>query len=1215
MTTPLDAALDRAGLTLIEASAGSGKTRAITTLVARLVVERELGLDRFLVVTFTRAATAELKERLRRFLRALVQAMDGADDGDGQVRELLDRWRRGGVVDLEDARRRLGLAMQDIDRANVHTIHGTCARLLSEFSFECGLPFALEVGGAQAETVTLATHDFWRSRMGGFSPGLAHHLRETRVTPESLTRWAAAVPQRPGLEVRGVCGTADAHEEHEGGWRDALARVRHLWGDHGGAFRQFTVHGPLNRSRYRVASVEKDLGDLERRLADPEGPLWPERLVSRFGASRLADSLRKGASLPDNPLFEAFDRLEAAARELRGAYDNAVRRLRKDLLDAVATTRRRLVREKRQLGYHDLLGELDAALRGPSGAGLARSLRETYPVALIDEYQDTDPLQASIFRRIYGAPPKASGSRATLFVVGDPKQSIYGFRGADVFSYIEAKRRARGTLALDRNWRSTPALVGAVNRLFAGAEPFLLDSIAFHPAMPGREAAPDLETGDDGPPLRLWRLAGATGADAGAEAARATANDIRGLLARAVLGGRPLKGSDVAVLVRTRFQGRLAATELRRRGVGCVEFDDTSIFETREAAQMERLLWALAQPGREDRERTALTGDLFGLDNRELADLGGDGGAWEQWADRFGAWRRMWRSRGIGATLRRIADASGPSKGLAAYANAARRLSNVRHLTELLQEAESELRLGPAGLATWFGRQKRGIRGDGATELRLESDENLVRIMTIHGCKGLEFPVVYCPFTWYCPGRRSSASDWAAFHIEKDGAYPLALTLDPGPGDLTAEAVEAFMEELRLLYVALTRARERCVIVTAPPKVSVPKSSAAMAPLAWLIHRTAGDGPADPGDDEAAEQDRAVTGAMTARLSAVRDRIGSLDEAAWKEELERFAASSQGTIRIDRHDPASSTHTPPGSGAQDTLAARTFGRELRNVRQITSFSALSSGHGRRDGAEREAVGRPDHDEEASEAAPGDGEVSADPATPFAFPRGTTSGRCLHSILEALDTRSADDLDSVCGRYLRHYGIDLRWKDAARAMVTNTRSTLLGEPGHDGFRLEEALPRLPELEFHLPAEDLRTEAISGCLKRHGYADPIPSSRAGGPIEGYLRGFIDLVVAVGGRWYVLDYKSNWLGNRPDDYAPDKLDPAMHRSGYTFQYLLYLVALDRYLATRLGDYAYDRHVGGAFYLFLRGIDAGAGMARGVYFDRPDEACIRDLDACFRR
>ncbi len=1211
MSTPLDVPLDGAGLTLIEASAGSGKTRAITTLVARLVVERDLELDGLLIVTYTRTATAELKERIRRTLKATWRAMGSPGHGDDQARELVEHWMAAGI-DTAVAARRLDLAIHDIDRANIHTIHGICARLLAEFSFECGLPFHCEITGSLDTCVTRATHDIWQERAATFTPDLARHMNDARVSPESLIEWAARVPVQPDLEIHGVPQTAPSAQESEAGWRTALADVRTLWAVHGrylgsGLLQQHI----LNRSSYPREKTLERLKDVEGTLLDQhDDRLWEAGRAGRFGRTRLERALLKGQTLPDNPLIDAFERLEVTGEQVRSVHAGAVRHIRNDILERVRDLRSRLVRQHRRLGYQDLLNELHAALEGRNGMALARGLRARYPVALIDEYQDTDPMQTRIFTRVYEPALKVPGTPPVLFIVGDPKQSIYWFRGADVFSYLEAKKRARNTLTLKKNWRSAPALVRGVNHLFDTRAPFLIDSIAFSPAVPGRGEAPALVVeGDSGPPLRVWNLGDTTRAAATRQAVDRTGGEIRQLLragerGEARIDGRPLRGSDIAVLVRKRIQGRDIATGLRERGVGCVEIDDTSVFDTREAEQLGRVLWALAEPGRTTRERTMLSGDLFGLDNEELLAIKEDDATWNRWLERIAGWRHIWRVRGIGTALHHILS-SGES--LTAYGNAPRRLSNVRHLIDILQDAEADLRLGPAGLATWFSRQLSDtVHRDDASLLRLESDEDLVRIMTVHGSKGLEFPVVFCPFTWDVPSNRTSRDDTATCHLERDdgsGTYPVVLNLDPGAGDRNAEFLENFMEDVRLLYVALTRARERCVVATA--RLARTKE---ISPLSWLLHQ----GPLSTGYVAPATAGKwAVPAAVWGLYTTVRNSFYQLSDEAWRQQIERVFQESGGSIGPG---PEHKEAAVPGPDSQPVVAplveARRFTRKLENIRRITSFSALSADHG----PGGRLIGRPDHDDDKGAPSDDSGEAPGDALSPFTFPRGATAGRCFHSILEAMDLRAEDDLDTICRRQLRHYSIDSSWAGVAQRVVVNARATHLEEPGHEGFCLADPLERLPELEFSFPAERLQVRRISECLERHGYPDPIPSSAGAEPIRGYLRGFIDLVIARNDRWYVLDYKSNWLGNRPQDYESTRLDPAMHNSGYTFQYLLYLVALDRYLATRITDYDYERHIGGAFYLFLRGMDPEAGMTRGVWFDRPTHACIRDLDACFR-
>ena len=1730
--TPIDLPLGGGGTTFIEASAGTGKTRAITTLVARLVVEQSWRLDRILVVTFTRAATAELRDRIRRTLGgALAAAREraalgtaagevtprkpgpGAADpfrgpdasgaagaqpesamhvsetlrepgesgqpgesgnpgksedpersrhphepehpgrkgvppapvipakagiqtpgeretaqGDPQAQELVAAWERGGGVDLADAARRLEAALHDIDRAGICTIHGFCQRALADLAFESGFPFGFEVSGGDAGMVAAAVRDFWRRRLYPASTLLVRHAVESGFLPcDDLTEWTSR--RRAGVaEVRGGEPLAEPIEEREASWRDVFEAVRAEWEQHRETFRAEIREGQwLNRSRYRSNRIEEDLDGLEALFAAAEPRLPLPELSARYGRTQLSKSVKKRFALPEHPLFDAFDRLEEASEALRSACDQWLRWTQRDMLADVRESVRRRVREDRRLGYDDLLSELGDALAGPHGERLAARIRHEYPCALIDEFQDTDPVQAAIFTRVYGedhrgteqdaagtddlivtgdpktghsSQPAFSGAGG-FFAVGDPKQSIYRFRGADVYAYLAARRPARERLALGRNWRSVPALVEAVNAVFAAPDAFVIPGIPYHPvaaARPGgnplriapggdgddaplelppgsgaslRDAGVPPATGGDGdgaplelPPGNGASLRGvgvpptlvvpaisapsfprkresiypgnagvppagdaattgpghifdpgtagvppATGGDgdgapfefrllpdpeeagkhhtkedASRIAAEAAANEIAHLLARAAHGEvtidrEPLTGADVAVLVRTRAQGRLVAEALRTRGVRSVEIDDRSVFETDEAEQVERLLWALVEPGREARVRGALAGALFGLDAATLHALGEDEAAWSGWAERVAGWRSEWEARGIGPVLLKLLDGEGGAERLLARPGGVRRLTNFRHLADLLQEAETGRRLAPAELAAWLSRSRSDATGgravDESAQLRLESDEALVRILTVHAAKGLEFPIVLCPFAWDAPARRRGSEGDVAYHLDAKEGYREVLDLDPDERARSIARVEEFAESVRLLYVALTRAKYRCVVTWGRV------GGAEHAPLAWLLHRTRpGSAPAagpggDPGNVPGAERadgepeggpggeelgdgsedgldaggadgvpgsgcdvegasggpvrgldvgrvddgpesgldvgrvdsgpdnglDAAGAGdepgggldavwagdglgsgldaggangepeagpggeepgdgsengfeagwpdAAVAALKAAADRFKELGASDWRGEVEAFARRLPDAVRVTVLDADPPPVRAPAfpEGPPPVLAAREPGRPLRRIRQLTSFTALSaeaftarSGRPAVEGGGAE-VDRPDHDQhEAPTDDTGEDTEAADGAgrgrSAFTFPRGPVAGSCLHRIFERLDEPpgigpNEPDLDAICRETLEDFGIGEEWSPVARAMVERTRAVRLHEPGREGpeggvdstgstdsvqrtgagegagsereagsggdggstggvdsvrragtgkgagsereadsgggddstggvdsvqragarrgasskqetgssegvgssgaggggaggsggFRLDDpATRRLVELEFHFPVEGLDRERLATRLVEHGYPHPFarPSTDGAGesqpPLHGFLRGYVDLVVEHEGRWYILDYKSNWLGPAPADYGPEALAEAIRAGGYPLQYLVYLVALHRYLATRLPGYDYERHVGGAFYLFVRGIDPAAGLRRGVYFDRPTAACLHALDECFR-
>ena len=1305
---------EAAGMTLIEASAGTGKTRTLTGIVAGLVVGQARRLDEILVVTFTRAATAELRDRIRDTLRSARRAVvagEAASAGEGegsQAAELLAGWREDSRFDPPAAARRLEAALEDIDRANVFTIHGFCQRVLADLAFDGGFPFGFEVSGDDGELVEFAARDFWRRRMHAASRVLAGYAADHGFHPEDLADWVGKWRAKPDLRLKGGEPLDVPITSREAAWQGVLDEVRAEWERHRERFHSDVLDGSwLNRRRYARPRVEREIAAIEALLDDPE-PLLPEPdLFARYGATALTDACKKGHELPENPLFAAFDRLEQASAELRAAFGAWVRWARREVLVEVGESVRRRVLEDRRLGYDDLLLELYRALRSEGGERLARRIRREYPVALIDEFQDTDPVQAEVFLRIYdttggtrgedsaeeagaaipddargAAPVEAAGNGGPmdpspveervavsgsgpaagragavgLFVVGDPKQSIYRFRGADVFAYLRARDAAHERRSLDRNWRSVPALVEAVNAVFARSNPFVVPEIEYPPVIPGRE---------EGEPLSLERAAGEgplafrllparpdgkrwTKGEAAPFAASAAAEEIARLLTlaangKATIAGRPLIGADVAVLVRTRAQGRHVADALRERNVRSVEVGDTSVFESREAEQMERLLWALAEPGRQARERGALAGDLFGLDAGGLRALGEDEDAWSEWSERLRSWRTDWEARGIGPLLRRLVEAEGGAARLLRYRDGARRLTNVRHLADLLQAAETEQRMAPAGLAAWFNRRRAeaGTR-DEDLQLRLESDEELVRILTVHGAKGLEFPVVFLPFAWDARDPSRSRDEHAAYHGGEAEGYREVLDLDPDKAARALARREELSEDLRLFYVALTRARYRCVVTWGQVR------AAEHAPLAWLLHQEGGgatvgtDVPSGPGEDGTQGE---APGFVDAAVAATTLRFSGLTDEALHAEVRAFAGSRPELVSVEVPGgpdepvrPTALTVSPPSG-----LAARRLDRPLRRSRQLTSFTALTATAGSSGSPVAPPdVDRPDHDQYETP------ERADDAVTPvedeavgaaLSFPRGPVAGSCLHRIFERLDETpaAAPDLDGICRDALAEFGFRGDLREAARAMVERARAVRLVEPeagpasaarrsspapgGSAGFRLADPIPRLVELEFAFPVAGLDRARLGAALRENGYRDPFapsPDDRPGEapppPIDGFLRGFVDLVVEHGGRWYVIDYKSNWLGPSPEDYSRSAVAAAMRASAYPLQYLLYLVALHRHLGLRLPGYDYERHVGGVFYLFVRGMDPAAGLERGVWFDRPAATFVRGLDRLFR-
>ncbi|MCY4013058.1 MAG: exodeoxyribonuclease V subunit beta [Gammaproteobacteria bacterium] len=1154
-TAPLNGGL------VVEASAGTGKTYTLTTLVARLVVEAHHRIDDLLIVTFTVAATGELRTRVWETLCAARDAAAGRTAATSQARELAGHWRKAGLLDAAEAR--LTRAIRDFDRANITTIHGFCQRALGEFALEAGLPFRFGVSGDGALEVESAARDFWRKEMAGEPVPLLEYARARKFLLDQSADWSGQALARSSVLRPAMSATEFARlwAKRRDAWHDAFKAARADWiaPRQPVALREFWESDAYTWRKSKTYFKDQAAFEALTAAFDANEPdLLSLGTAGYFGRESLTAQLYKNTPPPDTPPFDRLDQLAYAASQL-GEFWLLGRR--RGLLTEAAATLHDGVWRNRQLTFDALLSELHDALYGENANALAARMRARYPIALIDEFQDTDRLQARVFEAVY--------PRDGLIVVGDPKQSIFRFRGADVYAYVDAKRRLDGgQLQLTQNYRSTPRLVEAVNAVFQHDDALVLEEVGFEPAIAAGGAGelrvedPDFDhrpfqlhvfgSSEDGKP---WTKPALTDHAATHAANRVAALIGMGAAGKAVLARgqttRPLAAADVAVLVRTGEQGRAMIRELRARGLRTVEIGTESVFDSDEAATLHRLLQALATDEAEfdaaARLRGALAAEMFDLDMADLDRLREDDRIWARWLDRARDWRRLWASGGIASLMRHLLFADDPAcaGNLLAHPNGPRRLTNFLHLTDLLHDAETRHRLSRRGLLDWFAHFKaQPKRGGETAQLRLESDEDLVKVVTIHRAKGLEFPIVFCPFAWW--GRKPDKNATAQYY-DSESNEPV-LDLQPSLKALEREQQEEFADEVRLSYVALTRAKYRCEVTWGSANDSE------HAPLDWLL-------PADI-DDFARRAPEAIS-VLDATVA---------DEA---------------------------TTVPRPDLGNETLRARELNRPLGGTRQLTSYSALTAGMS---AAHDEAVDEPDHDADEPLA-----ETPAEPALDvFGFPAGSRAGNCLHEILERHVEHG--DMEATCRDALARYGIDAKWLPVAQSMVSNAWDAPLGtiEPT---FRLADVERPVAEMEFHLPVRGFRRDRLADILAEHGYDSRIPEDVQ--TINGFLHGFIDLVAQHDGRWYVLDYKSNWLGGNVVAYDPASIQRSMRHHGYHLQYLLYLTALDRLLRVRLRGYDYDRHIGGACYLFLRGMHPDA-PGRGVHFDRPGRECITAIDGC---
>ncbi|MCC6714494.1 MAG: PD-(D/E)XK nuclease family protein, partial [Gammaproteobacteria bacterium] len=761
--------------------------------------------------------------------------------------------------------------------------------------------------------------------------------------------------------------------------------------------------------------------------------------------------------------------------------------------------------------------------------------------------------------------------------------------------YLKAREDARASRhTLDVNWRSTAPLIDAVNALYRHAtSPFLTAGIEFHAVHPaGRAPRPLLIDGREEVPFVLWFLARQaqgkpwTKQDAARLSAQATAAEIARLL-RLAAGGRagfldesgelvPLRGSDIAVLVRRHSQGRQIKEALAARAVNSAEQADDSVYDSEEAAELTHVLRAVENPGDDTRVRTALVTTLLGADAAVLHALSGQERDWEAVVLRFNEYHQLWREAGFFVMCRRLLEREGVPTRLLAMAEGARRMTNLLHLIELLQTQADGSGLGISQLVDWLREQRQRLPDRGEeSQLRLESDEQLVQIVTVHRSKGLEFPIVFCPYLWDESLRGPVPPAPVFYHDPADERAP-TLQLDAGDEEARGQArLEARSESLRLCYVALTRARHRCYATW-----GAISGAAASAP-AWLMHR---DRRAFPGDED------------------FFSWFKSCDDGELRADLQALQSAAPHAIAVSGPPAPDTGIAMPEAGVPRLPAARVFRGHIAAPWRTVSYTALL----------REGSGdRPDHDAWASTPAAVE-PIAADSI--HAFPRGARAGSCLHAIFEYIDFRAGEDTDwrPVVARELDRHGFAPQWVPVLLRMLADVLHTPL-----DGDRLCLARvashQRVNELEFHYPLHRLEARELGHLLEGHA---------AGGshrrqiealqfdPVRGYMKGYIDMVFEHDGRWYIVDYKSNWLGPTAEHYAGQRLPAVMTEELYGLQYLLYTLALHRYLGVRLPGYDYERHFGGVYYLFVRGISPQRGAGFGIYADRPSPALLAALD-----
>ncbi|MFT3297566.1 exodeoxyribonuclease V subunit beta [Klebsiella pneumoniae] len=1153
------------GERLIEASAGTGKTFTIAALYLRLLLglggeaayPRAISVEELLVVTFTEAATEELRGRIRSNIHELrIACLRGESDNPLYSALLAE------IADKDDAAKTLLLAERQMDEAAVFTIHGFCQRMLSLNAFESGMLFEQQLIEDESRLRYQACADFWRRHCYPLTRDIAAVIHDVWKGPrdllKSLDRWLQG--EAPQLKSPPAPNETLA-ERHQ----QIIARIDSLkqqWREQVGEIEGVLENSGLDRRKFNRGNQGKWMEKVNAWAQEETLSYQLPDALEKFAQSFLLERTKAGGEPPVHPLFSAVESLLASSLTLT---DLVLARAMVEIRDAVAREKRR----RGELGFDDMLSRLDEALRGDSGETLASAIRQRFPVAMIDEFQDTDPQQYRIFRRIWRRQPETA-----LLLIGDPKQAIYAFRGADIFTYMKARGDVAAPYTLDTNWRSSPGMVGSVNRLFSLSDnPFMFHEIPFLPVKAAAKNKGLRFTVDaaDVPAMNVWLMPGDTvgSGDYQTFMAQLCATQIRDWLSagqrgRALLWrgetSRPVQASDITVLVRNRLEAAQVREALQTLGIPSVYLSNRdSVFETLEAQELLWLLQAVLAPERENTLRSALATSMFGLTALDIENLNQDEQAWDALVEEFSEYRQIWRQRGVMPMLRALMTARHIAENLLATRGGERRLTDILHISELLQEAASQLESEHA-LVRWLAQHIAEPDSNAASQqMRLESDKHLVQIVTIHKSKGLEYPLVWLPFI-----ARFRKQDQAFYHDRET----FAAVLDLGQDEASLELAEAerLAEDLRLLYVALTRAVWHCSLGVAP--LSSRKSGNSDFHLSAL-----------------------------GRLLQAGEAMDAAGLAA------RLADFCHGDIALQRPGELDLTPWQAPAATIPRLSARELQRRIADDWRVTSYSGLQQ-HGFSGG--QDLLPRLDVD------AAGVGEVVEEPQlTPHQFPRGAAPGTFLHSLFEELDFTQPVP-EGWMAEKLQLSGFDAQWAPVLTDWLGGVLKTRL--PGPDiALNQLAARDKQVEMAFYLPIAQLLTaERLDALIRQY---DPLSADTP--PLDfrrvrGMLKGFIDLVFRHEGRYYLLDYKSNWLGEDREAYTRPAMEQAMRAHRYDLQYQLYSLALHRYLRHRLADYDYDRHFGGVIYLFLRGMDGQEG-GQGIFTTRPVRPLIDGLDQLF--
>ncbi|HHF6668585.1 TPA: exodeoxyribonuclease V subunit beta [Haemophilus influenzae] len=1195
-------------ISLIEASAGTGKTYTIGSLYLRLLLKagennfsRPLNVEEILVVTFTEMATEELKKKIRERitdainkLTAFAKTQDkSAFKNDEFLTALCDN------LDIFEAIHRLKLAEQNMDLAAIYTIHGFCRRMLMQYAFHSGIHFNLELIKDQSDLLVRFANEFWREHFYPLDFESANFIATELVSPANvLSLLKADLGKDLQVEIENKQALSVPIQiflpQYLGGYQKALNELKAFWLESADEILAIITNElekdypkdqlkSLNRKKYQVKRLGDWINKINQWSNNPRDYQINTTLKDYFLQSSIEKNCEESTDKnkdkkPATPFYSPiFVELEKRVNAL----------MTPDLLSKLTLYHYRQGLQQKLLEYKlnhqeksfdDLLRLLCEALQDAQGDELAEMIRFQYPFAMIDEFQDTDSQQYAIFSKIYRDNPEKNTG---FIMIGDPKQAIYRFRGADIFTYLKASDEAQSRFELTKNYRSEKHLVDGVNALFDFPQsPFIYQNINFT-AVDSRDDHLRFYLNGKAEPAYRFYLTESDKVNK-TEMAKICAISIQHWLKSAAENQavfqnedtcKTLQPANIAVLVKNRYEAADVIQELQKLGIASVYLSDqNSIFDSHVAVELLRILKACLNVA-ERPILNAIATALFGLNAADIYQIQQNEADWQRWADSFAQYQQTWQRQGILAMLHQILLEQGISERLLSQATGERDLTDFLHLAEILQQAAT-LHESEAALLSWFEKQ---IQGEGRQEaqIRLESEGQLVKIVTIHKSKGLEYDLVWLPFL--AAPSKDPSKKYINIYYSKERDETL---WDIENRNLNALCEETFAEELRLLYVALTRAKYQMAF--ALPAQFDKKWNA--------LHYVLSQG-------------------------EIGKEINLSDSKDTETLLQTFKEKMQDNVEICTKPNLEALPTLSINTKNDDFKASEFTGNIEQDWRITSFTSIEQAH-RRQNYFTESAGKKhavfddakDYDSqnaiEISTALLNENESNI-----LDLPRGKQVGTALHRHFENCyfsDLANIEEIDKL----RQSLQLDETFTEPLQNWLQQISHTPLSN--EIGIALADLANKdcIKEMPFYLAIrEHFDVEAFNRTLKAHHH---LPSELLQfEQIQGMVRGSIDLVFRHNGKYYLVDYKSNFLGSTLADYNQEALKKEMLHSHYDWQYLIYTLALHRYLQSVVSHYDYARDFGGVFYLFLRGMNGEPQS--GIFYDRPSVELITELDGVF--